>query len=152
MNSLAASNWERNLEGADCNLLVPQYGCWRLMRKFGSSARIWLVLWLTLALPFGSRAAEIRSACHMACAKAAKACHSCCGDKPGCHLISSTALPFAPGTANLRNSQSDLVVSALPAAVQPIATLPHFAALFDCYRDPGPPPRDLLAHDCVLLL
>ncbi len=122
------------------------------MRKIGSSVRIWLALCLTIALPLGSRAVEIRSTCHMACAKGAKACHSCCTDKPSCQLTSSTALPVTAGVSSLLDAQANLSLLASPAAVQPLVTLPDSLPAFERNRDLGPPPRDLLAHDCVLLL
>jgi hypothetical protein len=118
----------------------------------GSSVRIWLALWLTIALPLGSRAVEVRSSCHMACARGDKACHSCCGDKPKCHLTSSTAFPITPGTAGLPNPQTNLLLLVLPSAVQPLVTLSASAPIFEQVRDLGPPPRDLLAQDCILLL
>jgi len=123
-----------------------------LMQKLGSSVRIWLVLLLTVALPLGSRAFEIRSSCYMTCAKAAKACHSCCGDKPSCHLNSSQALPIAPGTSSPPSSQTDSMLLALPLAVPSLTTLPDSKSGAELIHGLGAPPRDLLAQDCILLL
>src|SRR5258708_12307216 len=98
------------------------------MENLGSNARVWLVLLLTVALPLGSRALEIRSSCHMACAKEAKACHSCCGDTPSCHLTSASALPIAPSTSSAPNSQTDLLLFALPIPFPSLPTLSHFTS------------------------
>jgi hypothetical protein len=122
------------------------------MQKFSSSVRIWLVLLLTIALPLGSRAVEVRSSCHMACATKAKACHACCGDKASCHLTSSKALPIAPSTSSVPNSQTDLLLLALPLAVPSLSTLSDSKFGAELIHELGPPPRDLLAHDCILLL
>jgi len=123
-----------------------------LMEKFGSSMRIWLVLLLTVALPLGSRAFEMRSSCYMACAKDAKACHSCCEDKPSCHLTSARALPIAPSTSSAPNSQTDLLLLALPIAVPSLTTLSDSTSGAGFIHELGPPPRDRLAQDCILLL
>ena len=123
-----------------------------LMEKLGSNARIWLVSLLTVALPLGSRALEIRSSCHMACAKEAKACHSCCGDTPSCHLTSARALPIAPSTSSAPNSQSDLLLLALPIAVPSLTTLSDLTSGAEFIHELWPPPRDRLAQDCILLL
>jgi hypothetical protein len=122
------------------------------MQKFDSSVRIWLVLLLTVALPLGSRAIEVRSSCHLACAKETKACHSCCGDKPSCHLSPSQALPIAPGTSSLPSSQTDSMLLALPLAVPSLTTLPDSKSGAELIHGLGAPPRDLLAQDCILLL
>jgi hypothetical protein len=122
------------------------------MEKFGSSVRICLALWLTIALPLGSRAFEIRSSCHLTCAKEAKACHSCCGDKPNCHLTSSQALPIGPSTSGVPNSQTDLLFLALPVAVPSLATLSDSKSGTELVHKLGAPPRDLLAQDGILLL
>ena len=123
-----------------------------LMEKLGSSARIWLVLLLTVALPLGSRALEIRSSCHMSCAKEAKACDSCCGDKPSCHLTSARALPIAPSTSSTPNSQTDLLLLALPIAIPSLTTLADSTSRAEFIHQLGPPPRDRLGQDRILLL
>jgi hypothetical protein len=123
-----------------------------LMNNFGSSMRIWLVLLLTVALPLGSRAVTVRSSCHMACARDAKACHSCCADKPSCHLTTSKALPIAPSTSSVPNSQTDLLLLALPLAVPSLTTLSDAKVGAELIHELGAPPRDRLAQDCILLL
>jgi hypothetical protein len=122
------------------------------MQKLGSSVRIWLVLLLTIALPLGSRAIEVRSSCHLACAKEAKACHSCCGDKPSCHLTSAKALPIAPSPSSTSNLQTELLLLALPLAVPSLTTLSDSKSGAELIHGLGAPPRDLLAQDCILLL
>jgi hypothetical protein len=122
------------------------------MQKFDSSVRIWLVLLLTIALPLGSRAIEVRSSCHLACAKEAKTCHSCCGNRSGCYLASAKALPIAPSTSTISNLQSDALLLALPRAVPSLTTLSDSKSGTDFIHGLGAPPRDLLAQDCILLL
>ncbi len=122
------------------------------MEKLGSSVRIWLVLLLTVALPLDSRAVEVRSSCHMACAKTAKACHSCCENKPSCHLTSARTLPIARSTSSAPNSQADLLLLALPIAVPSLATLSDSTSGAEFIHERGSPPRDQLAQDCILLL
>ena len=122
------------------------------MCKIDSSVRVWLALLLTIALPLGSRAVEIRSTCHMACARGQKSCHSCCGEKPGCHLVSSVALPVAPGDLGQTSQQQDLLLLASPVWLPPLATLSNRSPAFELVREFGPPPKNVLANDCILLL
>jgi hypothetical protein len=122
------------------------------MQKIGSNVRIWLALWLAIALPLGGRAFEMRSTCHMACAKGTKTCHSCCGDKAGCHLATGTALPVSDSTLKLVRQHDSFLLHALPATMSPLTILPDQAPVIKLVRDLGPPPRDLLAKDCVLLI
>jgi hypothetical protein len=88
----------------------------------------------------------------MACAKEAKTCHSCCGEEPSCHLISSQALPIAPGTLSVPNSQTDLLLLVLPFAVPTLTTLSDSQSGAELIYELKPPPRDRLAQDCILLL
>jgi hypothetical protein len=122
------------------------------MQKFDSSARIWLVLLLTIALPLGSQAIEVRSSCHLACAKEAKPCHSCCGDRSGCFLASAKALPIAPSTSTISNLRSDVLLLALPRAVPSLITLSDSKSGTEFNYELFPLPRDRLAQDCILLL
>jgi hypothetical protein len=122
------------------------------MQKFESSVRIWLVLLLTIALPLGSRAIEVRSSCHLACAKEARACHSCCGERSSCYLASAKALPMAPSTSSMSNLQTDVLLLALPLAVASLATLSDSKSGTEFIHELVPPPRDRLAQDCILLL
>jgi hypothetical protein len=122
------------------------------MQKFDSRVRIWLVLLLTVALPLGSRAIEVRSACYLNCAKEAKACHSCCGDSSSCYLTSAKALPIAPSTSSIANLQTEVLLLALPLAVPSLTTLSDSKSGNEFVHELAPPPRDRLAQDCILLL
>jgi hypothetical protein len=122
------------------------------MQKFDSSVRIWLVLLLTIALPLGSQAIEVHSSCHLACAKEAKTCHSCCGDRSGCFSASAKALPITPSTSTISNLQSDVLLLALPRAVPSLTTLSDSKSGIEFNYELVPPPRDWLSHDCILLL
>jgi hypothetical protein len=122
------------------------------MEKFGSRVRFWLALWLTIALPLGSRAIEVRSSCHMACSKEAQACRSCCEDKSSCRLTSAKALPITPGTSSVPNSQTDLQLLASPTTVLLLTTLSDLKSGSALIRQLGAPPRDLVVQDCILLL
>jgi hypothetical protein len=122
------------------------------MQKFDSSVRIWLVLLLTISLPLGSRAIEVRSSCHLACAEEAKACHSCCGERSSCYLASAKALPIAPSTSSISNLQTDMLQLSLPRAVPSLTTLSDSKSGTEFNYELVPPPRDRLARDCILLL
>lgn len=114
-----------------------------------SSVRMWLAVWLAIAMPLGIRAAEVSSSCHMARAQGAKACNFRCLDKPICRLSSSTALP--PATASGPNQHTPPPPPARPIWVSPLI-LPDQLSVCALIPDLESPPRDLLADDCILLL
>jgi hypothetical protein len=88
----------------------------------------------------------------MDCAKGVKTCDSCCGDKSGCHLTTATALPVSSSTFKLAPQHETLLLYALPVTMPPLTILPNQVPGVQLVRDQGPPPRDLLANDCVLLI
>ena len=94
------------------------------MRFFCPSLRLWLAAWLALALPLAGYAHPRGVSCRMACARAVKGCHACCGQKPSCGLTAAKALPVAPAKA---------VSASAPA---PDTPLPAASAVL---LPPGPP-------------
>ena len=121
------------------------------MQRPSSNVRIWLALILIAALCLGSRAVEMRSTCQMACARESQTCRSCCSDAPSCHLSVSPVLPISSGTASAC-TQPALLPPTATFSIAVLTVIPDSGPASELTSDLWPPPRDLLARDCILLL
>jgi hypothetical protein len=121
------------------------------MISFGPRLRLWLTAWLALALPMAGYARTLGFSCRMACAHEAKACHSCCGEKPGCGIADAKAIPAVPAKAVAASASTPDV--AVPCSVLLRVFLPLLPAAFDQVRDLGPPRViDFQVAHCIRLL
>jgi hypothetical protein len=121
------------------------------MQRPSSNVRIWQALILIAALCLGSRAVEVRSTCQMACAHGSQTCHSCCGDSPSCHLSVSQVLPISSGTASAC-TQPALLAPTATFSIAFLSVISNSGPASELTSDLWPPPRALLARDCILLL
>jgi len=124
------------------------------MRFFGPVLRLWLVVWLALALPLAGYAHPAGVSCGMACAQGVKGCHACCGQTPGCGQMAAKAIPAAPAKAV--PASAPLPAAPVPVGLSvPLQPLPLLLPPASGQaRDHGPPRViiDVQAAHCARLL
>jgi hypothetical protein len=67
-------------------------------------------------------------------------------------LATAIALPVSFSTFRLAPQHETLLLYALSVTMPPLTILPNQVPGVKSVRDEGPPPRDLLTNDCVLLI